>query len=64
MSGAEVASKMRWDLNIKSWEGFPPAQKFFATGEALSHLSHLVFKKELVKELCNGVVFYSLAKSW
>ncbi len=60
MNGAEVASKMTWDLNLKSWEEFPPAQKFFATGEALSHLTHLVFKKILIKELYNGVVYYSL----
>jgi len=58
MTGAEVASKMNWDINIKSWEQFPMAQKLFASGEALSHLTHLMFKGILTKRLQNGVVYY------
>jgi glyoxylase-like metal-dependent hydrolase (beta-lactamase superfamily II) len=60
MNGAEVAGKMRWDIKAKSWDEFPPAQKYFATGEALSHLTHLVFKKLVIKELYDGVVYYSI----
>jgi len=59
-SGAQVASQMRWDLSITSWEDFPPAQKVFATGEALAHLTHLYFQKRVSKELIDGVVYYSL----
>jgi len=59
LSGAQVASQMQWDLSIKSWEDFPPAQKIFATGEALAHLTHLVFQKVVVKDLKDGVVYYS-----
>ncbi len=58
MTAAQVASKMEWDLNIKNWEEFPTAQKLFATGEALSHLSHLVCKNILNKELRDGVIHY------
>lgn len=58
MNGAQVASLMEWDLNYKSWDEFPPPQKIFATGEALSHLTHLVFKGILAKELFDGVVYY------
>lgn len=58
MNGAEVASKMEWNLTIKTWKEYPPAQKIFATGEALAHLTHLVFKKVIVKELYDGVVYY------
>lgn len=58
MNGAEVASQMKWSLTIKSWDEFPPSQKFFATGEALSHLTHLVCKGILAKELHDGVVYY------
>lgn len=61
MSGAQVASQMKWDLSIKTWEDFPPAQKIFATGEALAHLTHLVFQGVVTKELKNGVVYYTLA---
>ncbi|MGI6467742.1 MAG: MBL fold metallo-hydrolase [Syntrophomonadaceae bacterium] len=58
MTAAQVASKMDWDLDIKDWDQYPKAQKIFATGEALSHLSHLVCKGVLRKELRDGVVYY------
>ena len=35
-----VASRMSWDIR-GSWEEFPVAQKWFASGEALSHLRYL-----------------------
>lgn len=61
MNGAEIAGKMQWNLKRNSWDEFPPAQKLFAVGEALSHLSHLVYKKVLKKELlCDQVVYYSV----
>jgi hypothetical protein len=34
----QIASQMSWDLVAKSWDHFPVAQKWFATGEAISHL--------------------------
>jgi len=37
----EVASQMTWDIGYKSWDLFPPAQKWFAFGEALAHLKYL-----------------------
>jgi glyoxylase-like metal-dependent hydrolase (beta-lactamase superfamily II) len=37
----EVASRMTWDLDCDSWEEFPRAQKWFATGEAIAHLRYL-----------------------
>ncbi len=35
-----VASRMTWDIR-GAWEEFPVAQKWFATGEAVSHLRYL-----------------------
>ena len=32
---------MSWDIDCESWELFPVAQKWFATGEALAHLRYL-----------------------
>ncbi len=58
LNGAQVASQMHWDIDVKKWEDFPKAQKLFASGEALSHLSHLVFIGVLEKELKDGVVYY------
>jgi glyoxylase-like metal-dependent hydrolase (beta-lactamase superfamily II) len=37
----EAASRMTWDLDCDSWEEFPRAQKWFATGEAIAHLRYL-----------------------
>jgi hypothetical protein len=41
LSAYEVASRMTWDIKCDSWEEFPLAQKWFATGEAISHLRYL-----------------------
>ena len=41
MTVAEVASKMHWDFRAKDFSEFPPAQQWFASGEAMSHLEHL-----------------------
>jgi len=59
MNGAQIAAKMQWRMRNRTWEEFPVTQKIFATGEALSHLTHLVFQKVLVKELFDGIVYYA-----
>lgn len=41
LSAFETASRMKWDIQAESWEEFPIAQKWFATGEAISHLRYL-----------------------
>jgi len=40
-SAYEIASRMTWDIRCESWAEFPLAQKWFATGEAISHLRYL-----------------------
>jgi len=37
----QVAAMMTWDMTYSSWTSFPVPQKWFATGEALAHLSYL-----------------------
>jgi len=37
----QVASEMTWDIDCDSWDQFPLAQKWFATGEAIAHLRYL-----------------------
>ena len=41
MSAFQIASQMTWDIVCESWDQFPVAQKWFATGEAISHLRYL-----------------------
>jgi len=46
----QVASRMTWDLDCASWEEFPKAQKWFATGEAIAHLRYLERKGAILRK--------------
>ena len=46
----QVASRMTWDIDCDSWENFPRAQKWFATGEAIAHLRYLQEKGSIVRK--------------
>jgi len=46
----QVASRMTWDLDCDSWDEFPRAQKWFATGEAIAHLRYLERKGVIVRK--------------
>jgi len=41
-TASQMAASMHWDVSHKKWGDFPHSQKWFASGEALSHLEHLV----------------------
>lgn len=56
----EVAASMHWDLSHKKWDDFPSSQKWFASGEALSHLEHLVHIGLVEKIDMAGVLLYGL----
>lgn len=55
----EIASKMSWRIRAASWEEFPPAQKWFASGEALSHLEYFYNREKLNREKIDGILYYS-----
>jgi glyoxylase-like metal-dependent hydrolase (beta-lactamase superfamily II) len=57
----QIASCITWDIACKSWEEFPPAQKWFAFGETLAHLKFLENKNKIRSHGQNGKVSYSLA---
>ncbi len=57
-----TAEKMTWEIDCKNWNDFPAPQKWFATGEAVSHLQYLYFLGKVVKEEKNGVYFYRVKK--
>jgi glyoxylase-like metal-dependent hydrolase (beta-lactamase superfamily II) len=58
LNGYEVASCMKWDIRAKNWAAFPPGQRWFAVGEALSHLSYLVNLGKVKKVAKSGVNTY------
>jgi len=43
-TGYQVARQIRWRTRYSSWQEYPPAERFFALGEALAHLRHLEVK--------------------
>lgn len=58
LSAYEVASRMKWDITAENWEAFPVAQKWFATGEAISHLRMLEKAGRIAANSKGGVVSY------
>ena len=58
LNGYELAGKMRWKIRATNWADFPPAQKWFAYGEALAHLDYLVNHGRVRREIKNGLRAY------
>jgi len=51
---------MRWDVTYDSWGQFSALQKWFATGEAISHLKYLEDKEMIRREIQNQKMLFSL----
>ena len=60
LSAYEIASHMSWKIRAKSWEDFPLTQKWFAVGECLSHLDHLVLRGVLRRSQEDGFRRYEI----
>lgn len=61
LNGYDIASMMEWDIVAQSWDHFPVTQKWFATGEAIAHLHHLVEKGMVGKKVTkNNIIEFSL----
>lgn len=58
----QIASQMTWDIGYKSWDLFPPAQKWFAFGEAMAHLKYLEEEGKVKRDMGEqGMVFFTEA---
>lgn len=53
-----VAQDMTWRIRCKNWDEFPAPQKWFATGEAVSHLQYLFHAGMVVRQERDGVYYY------
>jgi hypothetical protein len=51
---------MTWDIKAASWDHFPVAQRWFATGEAISHIRYLEEEGKLVSDNSDHIKLYSL----
>lgn len=60
MNAYQVAARMNWDIS-DVWERIPRFQQWFATGEAIAHLEHLVNQRLVYKDYRNTCHVYGLA---
>ncbi len=61
-SAYEIAGRMTWKIRCTSWEEFPAGQKYFAVGETLAHLDHLVQGGRILRSTePDGTVLYRAA---
>lgn len=59
LSGYEVAALMKWSIKSSSWKDFPPGQRWFAVGEAISHLNYLVEQGVIERTPKEGIHTYT-----
>ncbi len=55
----EIASKMTWDIDCDTWNDFPIAQKWFATGEAIAHLRFLEDEGRVMRRVEENLVRFT-----
>ncbi len=55
----QVASEMTWDIDCDSWDLFPAPQKWFATGEAISHLRYLEEETAISRHAEGKIIRYA-----
>ena len=60
ISGYDIAAKMTWSIR-SNWTDFPPGQRWFAVGEAISHIEHLVLLGKLQRHNTNGINTYTIS---
>ena len=58
-----VAAQMTWDVEYESWELCPTLQKWFATGEAISHLKYLEDEGQVRREIQEQEIVFSLKRA-
>ena len=54
----QIASQMSWEIIYDSWDLFPVTQKWFAIGEAISHLKYLEEKKIIQREMEGQTIIF------
>lgn len=57
----EVASEMSWDIAADTWEAFPVVQKWFAVGEAATHLRYLQEAGDVVADIEREPILFQLS---
>jgi glyoxylase-like metal-dependent hydrolase (beta-lactamase superfamily II) len=60
INGYQAASKMEWSIQARTWDDFPPGQKWFAVTEALAHIDYLIYMGKAGVGENNGVEQYTI----
>ncbi len=56
----QIAPRIQWDITARTWEEFPPPQKWFAFGETMAHVKYLEGKGMVQSSNQNGKTKYAL----
>ena len=59
MNAYDIAAGMTWDIDCESWEQFPIAQKWFATGETIAHLRYIEGEGRIKRNTGEKIVTFS-----
>lgn len=54
----DITGNMAWNIRAADWDRFPPAQRWFALGECLAHMDHLIKKGEIIRHEEGGLYWY------
>lgn len=54
----DITGRMRWKIRAANWDTFPPAQRWFALGECLSHIDYLLKRGRITKHEDEGGIWY------
>ncbi|MBA7486333.1 hypothetical protein ES707_21891 [subsurface metagenome] len=55
----EIAAGMTWDIDCETWDLFPIAQKWFATGETIAHLRFLESEGRIYRNTDKETITFS-----
>lgn len=61
LSAYDLAGRMTWQIRARSWQEFPAVQKWFAAGECMAHLDHLMAEGKVARCLQRGIYRYFLS---
>lgn len=59
LTAYKIAGNMTWNIRARDWESFPRVQKWFAVGECMAHLDHLVLRGAIQRYEADGFVRYA-----
>lgn len=55
----DLSPRITWRIKADSWDDFPPAQKFFASGETMAHVFHMVKRGQVYMDEREGVLYFT-----